>query len=57
MFWMVNRIAQFAYLRYNQIGAEVREVIDAHENAMIELIAKTDEEACGILAKSEKKAV
>ncbi len=57
MFWMVNRIAQFAYLRYNQIGAEVREVIDAHENAMIELIAKTDAEACGIYAKSEKKAV
>jgi Dipeptidase len=31
MFWLVNRIAQFAYLRYNHIGAEVRAVVDAHE--------------------------
>jgi len=35
MFWLTNRIAQFAYLRYNQIGAEVRGVIDEHENAKI----------------------
>lgn len=35
MFWMVNRIAHFSYLRYNHIGAEVRSVIDTHENEMI----------------------
>ncbi|MGI6293866.1 MAG: C69 family dipeptidase [Bacteroidales bacterium] len=26
LFWIFNRVAQFAYLRYNEIGAEVREL-------------------------------
>lgn len=55
MFWLQNRIAQFAYLRYNQIGKEVREVIDEHENAMIELVAETDKAALEM--KSTKKRV
>lgn len=42
MFWLQNKIAQFAYLRYNQIGAEVREVIDAHENNMVEIVANNE---------------
>jgi dipeptidase len=45
MFWLQNRIAQFAYLRYNQIGAEVRERVDAHELAMIDEVAKADKQA------------
>ena len=36
MYWIVSRIAQFAYLRYDKIGAEVRKVIDEYENGMIE---------------------
>lgn len=35
MFWATNRIAQFAYLRYNHIGKEVRTNIDEHEMARI----------------------
>lgn len=35
MFWIVSRIAQFAYLRYDKIGHEVRQVIDEYENNMI----------------------
>ena len=35
MYWAVSRIAQFAYLRYDQIGAEVRRVIDEYENDVI----------------------
>ena len=42
MFWLQNRIAQFAYLRYNHIGKEVREKVDAHENAMMEAVAAAD---------------
>lgn len=34
MFWAVNRIAQFCYLRYDKIGAEVRKVIDEYESDM-----------------------
>ena len=42
MFWLQNRIAQFAYLRYNHIGKEVRENVDAHELAMMETVAAAD---------------
>ncbi|HPW79136.1 MAG: Dipeptidase [Bacteroidetes bacterium ADurb.Bin037] len=42
MFWLCNRIAQFAYLRYNQIGAEVRQVVDDHEFARLAEIPLTD---------------
>ncbi|HBG53624.1 MAG TPA: dipeptidase, partial [Rikenellaceae bacterium] len=42
MFWLCNRIAQFAYLRYNQIGAEVRQAVDDHENSRIAEIPHTD---------------
>lgn len=45
MFWLQNRIAQFAYLRYNQIGKEVRENVDAHERQMMEKIAQADKNA------------
>ncbi len=34
-FWIFNRVAQFAYLRYDYIGAEVRQKVDAWEKAMI----------------------
>lgn len=34
MFWAVNRIAQFCYLRYDKIGAEVRNIIDGYETDM-----------------------
>ena len=45
MFWLQNRIAQFAYLRYNHIGKEVRENVDAHELAMMKAVAAADEAA------------
>lgn len=39
MFWINNRIAQFAYLRYDVIGAKVREEVDRWENRMIAEVA------------------
>lgn len=42
MYWIVSRIAQFAYLRYDRIGAEVRSVIDEYENRMISEVARMD---------------
>ena len=39
MYWAVSRIAQFAYLRYDRIGAEVRDVIDRYET---DLMAKAE---------------
>lgn len=34
-FWIFNRVAQFAYLRYDIIGAEVRRHVDKWENDML----------------------
>ena len=53
MFWLQNRIAQFAYLRYNQIGAEVRECVERHEKQMVDEVIASDVEA---LALKSKKA-
>jgi len=45
MFWITNRIAQFAYLRYNHIGTEVRSLIDRHENARLKEVEAIDKTA------------
>ncbi len=45
MFWLTNRIAHFAYLRYNQIGAEVRSIVDQHEEAKIKEVEAIDKTA------------
>lgn len=52
MFWATNRIAQFAYLRYNHIGTEVRSVIDKHENLKIEETKAIDMAAREMLKSS-----
>ncbi|MDP3435845.1 MAG: C69 family dipeptidase [Bacteroidales bacterium] len=52
MFWITNRIAQFAYLRYNHIGAEVRSVIDQYENARIKEVEAIDKTATMLYKES-----
>jgi dipeptidase len=52
MFWLTNRIAQFAYLRYNHIGAEVRSLIDKHENAKLAETKAIDKTATSIAAEN-----
>ena len=42
MFWITNRIAQFAYLRYNIIGKHVRAEVDAWEKEMIARVNDID---------------
>jgi dipeptidase len=42
MFWITNRVAQFAYLRYNVVGKHVREIVDNWENFMLELVPEMD---------------
>ena len=55
MFWITNRVAQFAYLRYNTVGMTVREVVDYWENSMLELIPVIDAQIANVSHK-EKKA-
>ena len=54
MFWITNRVAQFAYLRYNSVGKTVREYVDMWENQMLELVPAMDAQIGG--AKNAKKA-
>lgn len=56
MFWLCNRIAQFAYLRYDQIGAEVRSVIDKHENERLAEISQVVDKAAFALYQEDPQA-
>ena len=42
MFWITNRVTQFAYLRYDLIGKKVREFIDEWENKASDLVEHID---------------
>lgn len=57
MFWLVNRVAHFAYYRYDPVGVEVRDVIRRHEADMVEKVAEMDREAVVLCARSPRKAV
>ena len=45
LFWIMNRVAQFAYLRYDEIGAETRTIVDAWENKKMNEVLAVDEAA------------
>lgn len=44
-FWVYNRVAQFAYLRYNKVGKEVRGVADKWENERLAEVKDIDAKA------------
>jgi len=54
MFWITNRVAQFAYLRYNIIGKHVRAEVDKWENAMLEQVKKIDIDMANVGYKPKK---
>ena len=56
MFWITNRIAQFAYLRYDVIGKHVRSEIDKWEGAMLEQVKEIDEAIANVSDKPKKAA-
>ena len=56
MFWITNRIAQFAYLRYDVIGKHVRSEIDKWENAMLEQVKEIDAAIANVSSKPKKAA-
>jgi dipeptidase len=57
MFWITNRVAQFAYLRYNIIGKHVRSEVDAWENSMIEAVAGVDAQIAAAANVDEAKKI
>ena len=55
MFWVTNRIANFAYLRYDSIGKRVREEVDKWENEQLAEVEKFDAKTAGLTAKKAQK--
>ncbi len=49
LFWVTNRIAQFAYLLYDRLEPEIRSVVDAFENGAVEEMKEVDAKALEIL--------
>lgn len=44
-FWLFNRVANFAYLRYDAISADIRKVVDEWENSKLEEVKEIDKQA------------
>ena len=55
MFWVTNRIAQLAYLRYDVVGKRVRQEVDKWENEKLAEVEKFDAKLVGLSAKKAKK--
>ena len=55
MFWITNRVAQFAYLRYNVVGKHVRQNVDKWENAAFDAVEKADAAIAAAPAKKQAK--
>jgi dipeptidase len=56
-FWLYNRVAQFAYLRYNQVGKYVRSVADQWENERLQEVKGIDEKAAAMYKDKPADAV
>ena len=55
MFWVTNRIAQLAYLRYDVVGERVRQEVDKWENEKLAEVEKFDTKLAGLSAKKAQK--
>ena len=55
MFWVTNRIAQLAYLRYDVVGKRVRQEVDKWENEKLAEVEKFDTKLAGMSAKKAQK--
>ena len=56
MFWITNRVTNFAYLRYDVVSADVRRAMDRFENACIAEQPAIDAEAARLYKEDPKLA-
>ncbi len=54
MFWLFNRVTNFAYMRYDLISADIRKVTDLWENSNFEEVKKIDAEAAKLTGAERK---
>ncbi len=57
MFWLTNRVTNFAYLRYDMISADIDKVLDKWENERLAEVEKIDKAAVELFAKRPKKGL
>ncbi len=55
LFWLFNRVSNFAYLRYNLIAKQVREVADAWENDHLQEVQQIIAQGKNLSAKRRTK--
>ena len=55
MFWVTNRIAQLAYLRYDVVGKRVRQEVDKWENEKLAEVEKFDSKLADLSPKKAQK--
>ena len=54
-FWLFNRVANFAYLRYDAIAADVRKVVDEWETAKLAEVERVDAAAAAMNPRKARK--
>jgi dipeptidase len=57
MFWLTSRVANFAYLRYDRISADVRRQIDRWENARLAEVSAVNARATELHDESHEATV
>ncbi len=55
MFWLFNRVTNFAYMRYDMISSDIRKVVDKWENDRLAEVEKVDAEVAGMSPKRARK--
>ncbi len=53
-FWLFNRTTNFAYMRYDRIAADIRQVADAWENGHLQAVAEQDN-ALKVLPQAKRR--
>jgi Dipeptidase len=54
-FWLFNKVAQQAYLRYNIMAPEIQKVANEHENGALDIIPIIDDDAMRIYKSAPEK--
>ena len=55
MFWLFNRVTNFAYMRYDMISADIRKAIDEWEYDKLAEVEKIDAKTSGMSAKKARR--
>ena len=54
-FWLFNRVTNFAYMRYDLISKDIRQVVDEWENAKLKEVEQIDAQVASMSAKKQQK--